>query len=175
MLDSPPAIRFEQDSQHTNHGNAACRGHLTAAALIHEKKISAEIHRQPNSFRFSSIQSPGQLELGRLWKISDLQPSGPLLNPLPHNLWSCGVSEFLFNSPRNQDSAENVTHQIRPPDRNQIAQWRCIGNGRHRRELRLLARMIGEMSQDFGFALEFRRLLVVQINMLSQEILSLDA
>src|SRR5260221_6649606 len=144
ILDSPTAIRFEQDSQYADHGYSTIRSGLTAAVLIHEKKVGVETGGQMNGFGLSPIQSLDKYRIARLRKIYGFEPCGSQVYPLPHTLRSCTVNEILLNSTGDQDSVENVLNQIHPACGDKVAQRRGIGDGRHLRTCGPLAWTIGK-------------------------------
>ena len=59
ILDAPLAVRFEQDTQYPDHNQATRGGDATAAKLVDEKEIGAQINRQLNGFRLTLIQPSG--------------------------------------------------------------------------------------------------------------------
>jgi hypothetical protein len=49
ILDPPLPVRFEQDSQYPDHNHTTCGGSVTAAKLVDEKEISAQVDSYPHS------------------------------------------------------------------------------------------------------------------------------
>jgi hypothetical protein len=110
-----------------------------------------DFNREPDRFTLASIQS--SYKLMRRWRmqLSHFDPSGALLDPLPHILAARGMRKFCQNSGRNQHFLKYLCDEIRLPNGDEIAERRGVGNDHERcKRSEYFSKLFASRCNSFG-------------------------
>ena len=82
-----------------------------------------------------------------------------------------GVKKLALNSARDEDRAEQSAQEISLPSRDEVTEGRGVRNNHHQKAV--LPRAIWEFLEHVGLAVKLGGVVIVEINILGKEILSL--